>query len=424
MMVLAAVLWLGTSWTDDLLTKSGALPSRWLYSDDRASVRSLLLTIAASTVGIVGVVFSIMMVPLTIAASQFGPRLLRNFLRDTGTQITLGTFTATFLFCMLVILQLREEPTQLLPQVSVSTGLLLGVMSFAMLIYFVNHIAISIQASVVVAEVSEELHQAIDHELPALPSTKMLFAQEQALPEEPSYKASTPHTVFAKESGYVQVRDDKGLLGFAQEQELLVQLLRQPGDFVAAYTPLALVWPKQAIPANVEDVINDAYLLGVQRTLVQDVTFGINSLVEVAVRALSPAINDPFTAMTCLDRLGAALCKLCSRSFPSAKLYDEHHCLRLITEPITFTSLADAAFTPIRDYGRSSTMVLLRLLDTLAMVVPCIRTEEQRRVLLHHAGLVERSAQTGLPDLADRQAVTERFHKVVGMLEARVKKEV
>jgi uncharacterized membrane protein len=166
MMVFSAVLWLGTSLIDDQLTAKGELPAAWLYFDDRASVRSLLLTIAASTIGIVGVVFSIMMVPLTIAASQFGPRLLRNFLRDTGTQITLGTFTATFLFCMLVILQLRGEANRPLPQFSVSVGLLLGVASFAMLIYFINHVAVSVQASVVVAEVSSELHVAIDRELP------------------------------------------------------------------------------------------------------------------------------------------------------------------------------------------------------------------------------------------------------------------
>jgi uncharacterized membrane protein len=423
MMVLAAILWLGASWIDRLLTADGKLPSAWLYYDDRASVRSLLLTIAASTIGIVGVVFSIMMVPLTIAATQFGPRLLRKFLRDTGTQMTLGTFMATFLFCMLVIVQLREEATQPLPQFSVTIGLLLGVASFAMLIYFINHVAISIQASVVVAEVNDELHKAIDRELPNIFGTDDVHPATDAAGLEPIDLKLTPYTVIATASGYVQVRDDEGLLRFAQNHDLVIDLLSQPGDFVAEFTKLASVWPKDAAMDELEQTINAAFILGSQRTLVQDVTFGINSLVEVAVRALSPAINDPFTAMTCLDWLGTALCRLCTRIFPSARRYDEKGHLRLITKPITFTTLTDAAFIQIRNYGRSSTMVLLRMLDTIATVAQCVRTEEQRSTLLHHATLVERSCHIGLPETADRQAITDRYQAVLYMLDKSLRKD-
>jgi uncharacterized membrane protein len=422
MMAAAVVLWLGTSWIDRLLTASGALPTAWLYIDDRASVRSLLLTIAASTVGIVGVVFSIMMVPLTIAASQFGPRLLRNFRRDAGTQMTLGTFTATFLFCMLVILQLREEDTRPLPQVSVTVGLLLGVTSFAVLIYFINHVAVSIQASVVVAEVSDELRTAIDHELPGPFHAEAVPSLAVATGAEPTDLTTIPHTVMATSSGYVQIRDDEGLLRFAEKHDLVINLLNQPGDFVTEYTALASVWPKEASSGEVNGAVNAAFILGAQRTLVQDVTFGINSLVEVAVRALSPAINDPFTAMTCLDWLGTALCRICTRAFPPARRYDEKGHLRLITNPITFTGLTDAAFIQIRDYGRSSTMVLLRMLDTIATIAQCVRTEEQRSTLLRHAALVERSCHIGLPEPADRQAIIEQYQTVLRLLEGNGKK--
>jgi uncharacterized membrane protein len=395
-----------------------------LYFDDRASVRSLLLTIAGSTVGIVGVVFSIMMVPLTIAASQFGPRLLRNFRRDAGTQMTLGTFTATFLFCMLVVLQLREEATRPLPQVSVTVGLLLGVTSFAVLIYFINHVAVSIQASVVVAEVSDELCTAIDHELPGPFDAEAVPSLADATGAEPIDLAIIQHIVIATASGYVQVRDDEGLLRLAEEHDLVIKLLSQPGDFVTAFTALASVWPKGAASGELDEVINAAFILGAQRTLVQDVTFGINSLVEVAVRALSPAINDPFTAMSCLDWLGTALCRICTRAFPSARRYNEKGQLRLITNPISFTALTDAAFSQIRHYGCSSTMVLLRMLDTIATVAQCVRTEEQRSTLLRHAALVERSCHIGIPEPADRQAITEQYQTVLRLLEGNRKKKI
>jgi uncharacterized membrane protein len=241
---------------------------------------------------------------------------------------------------------------------------------------------------------------------------------------DPADLVLPPHTVFATASGYVQVRDDDGLLRFAQEHGLVLKLLSQPGDFVVEDTSLTLVWPKDAAPGEVNEVINAAFILGAQRTLVQDLTFGINSLVEVAIRALSPAINDPFTAMTCLDWLGTALCRICTRTFPPSRRYDDKGHLRLITNPITFSGLADAAFIQIRDYGRSSTMVLLRMLDTIAIIAQCVRTEEQRSTLLRHATLVERSSHLGLPETADRQVVTERYQTVLRLLDRVQSKEL
>jgi uncharacterized membrane protein len=325
---------------------------------------------------------------------------------------------------MLVILQLRGEANQPLPQFSVSVGLLLGVASFAMLIYFINHVAVSIQASVVVAEVSDELRVAIDREFPDPFHTETVSSLGETTGEEPADLMASPHTVITTASGYIQVRDDEGLLRFAQKYGLILNLLKQPGDFVTEFTSLALVWPKDAASSEMDETINAAFILGAQRTLVQDVTFGINSLVEVAIRALSPAINDPFTAMTCLDWLGTSLCRICTRTLPSARLYDNKGHLRLITNPITFTGLADAAFSQIRDYGRSSTMVMLRMLDTIATVAQCVRTEEQRTTMLRHATLVERSCYIGLPETADREVVIERYQAVLRLLEKSQQEEL
>ncbi len=415
MMALAVLLWSGTSALDHILSARDKRAIAWLYVSDADTMRTLLLTIAGAIIGIVGVVFSIIMVPLSIAASQFGPRLLRTFLRDTGTQVTLGTFTGTFIFCMAVLLRLSNKVEQPLPQISVNAALLLGLASFAILIYFINHVAVSIQAPVLVARVSKELHEAINHELPGHPDTTSAPLSSDENGKIQSDLPLNSRAVMAASSGYVQVRDDDRLLRLAREHNLVLKILSQPGDFIVKNTPLAIAWPG-ADPSKVDEAINAAFILSSKRTLVQDVTFGINELVEVAIRALSPAINDPFTAMTCLDWLGSALCQICARKFPQPKLFDHQGHLRIIRSPVTFTSLTDAAFNQIREYGRTSTAVTLRLMDTIKLVAQCVRTEEQRKALLHHATLVERGCHIGLPEATDQQMVTDCYQTVKGLL--------
>lgn len=414
MMVLAFMLWLGTRSIDRLLTAKDKGAVAWLYVDTIDSMRTLLLTIDGTIIGIIGVVFSIIMIPLTIAASQFGPRLLRTFLRDTGTQITLGTFTGTFIFCTLVLLQLRGLTERHLPQISATAGLLLGITSFAVLIFFINHVAISLQVTNLIFKVGKELNMAIDHDLPDY-SHNAFIAVHADINNESLHGAKPSWVVNATASGYVQVRDDETLLQLAEKHNLVLQLLGQPGDFIVYNTPLIIIWADAAVSKQTELIITSSFVLGAQRTLVQDITFGINELVEVAIRALSPAINDPFTAMACLDWLGSVLCRTCTRAFPQPRLFDKAGCLRLIRSPVTFTSLADAAFNQIREYGRTSAAVTLRLIDTMATVAQCARTEEQHSVLLRHATLVERGCHTALPEEADRQPVTARFNKMRNM---------
>lgn len=411
MMVLAFLLWLGTSGFDNVLSVKDKKAIAWLYISDAETMRTLLLTIAVAIMGVLGVVFSIIMVPLSIAAAQFGPRLLRTFLRDTGTQITLGTFTATFIFCMAVLLQLSNTVKHPLPQISVNVALLLGFISFGTLIYFINHVSVSLQAPVVVARVSHELHAAISHALPAeLGSASLISPDDES--NTPAPDLLSPHkSVVAKQSGYLQVRDDSTLLHLAHHHNLVFKLLQEPGDFVAEGMPLAMVWGE----INIEDIsgqVNAAFITGIQRTLIQDVTFGINELVEVAVRALSQAINDPFTVMTCLDWIGSALCQLCRRTFPQSKLFDHNNTLRIISDPITFTRLAEAALNQIIEYGCSSRSIALKIMATIKVVLPYTTTNEQRKTLLYHAALVESSCQSKLSDSADKQTIRDEYEVV------------
>jgi len=413
MMFSALLLWGLTSTADRILSRRDTLPLSWLYYDDIDSMRTLILTITGTVVGVIGVVYSMTMIPLTIAATQFGPRLLRTFLRDRGTQVTLGTFTATFVFCLLVQLQLRDATAR--PQVSVNVGLFLGLCSFLILVYFINHVAVTIQASKLVAEVCDDLLKAIDRELPDGGGSGQAQIQKEPGVKEP---LSGGQTVFARQSGYVQLLDDEGLLQWAADHNVVIRLLSSPGDFVVKGTLLAMVWPAGAESDSASTRINTAYMLGIQRTLVQDIVFGVNELVEVAIRALSPAINDPFTAMTCLDWLGAALCRLCSKAFPDGRRYDKEGSLRLLYNPVTFSQVADAAFNQIREYGRGSTAVTLHIMHVLGVVAGCTQTALQRSALLHHASLVQQGAQTGVMDAGSREQVAACYRQLQQRLAA------
>jgi uncharacterized membrane protein len=165
--------------------------------------------------------------------------------------------------------------------------------------------------------------------------------------------------------------------------------------------------------------ISAAFICGAERTLAQDVEFAVDQLVEVAVRALSPGTNDPFTAIRCIDRLGAALCQLTERVIPSPYRYDDTDRLRVITPPVTFAGVADAAFDQIRQYGRTSAAVTIRLLERIAAIATHTYREEDRAVLLRHAVMIEQGSREGLPEEQDRQDVQERFQAVVRALEQR-----
>jgi uncharacterized membrane protein len=415
MMAFAFLLWLGTSSMDHMLSARDKKAIAWLYVSDAETMQTLLLTIAVAIGGVLGVVFSIIMVPLTIAAAQFGPRLLRTFLRDLGTQATLGTFTSTFMFCMAVLLQLSKAVKQPLPQISVNMALLLGLISFGVLIYFINHVAVSLQAPVVISRVSKELHTAIIHDLRDNADASSLPPILDQDNEANLELSSAYKSVMAKKTGYLQVRDDNTLLHLAQKYNLIFQLLGEPGDFIVQGTPLVNIWG-DINTEKISVVINATFVTGVQRTLVQDVTFGINELIEVALRALSPAINDPFTAMTCLDWVGAALCQVCKRTFPKSKLFDNDGQLRIIRNPVTFTKLANAAFNQIREYGRTSSYVTLRIMHTIKLVAACAATSEQRKALMHHATLTENNSHIGLAEPADRQVITNEYDAVKKIL--------
>ena len=391
----------------------------WIYTGSAEGARSMLSTIAGSMLTVAGLSFSITIAALTLASSQFGPRLLRNFMRDTGNQVVLGTFIAGYIYCLLVLRTVRGgEDNAFVPQLSVTVGVGMALAGVAVLIYFIHHIAQSIQVAHLIARVGKELDEAIDHLFPERIGGAVAEGERPAADAQlPLHFDRDAVLVPASSSGYLQTVDDNQLLAITTDDDVVVRLVHRPGDWVVQESTIAEVWSPNHTGADLVARINDVFVLGIQRTETQDVEFPIQQLVEIAVRALSPGINDPHTATMCIDRLGASLCRLGDRAFPTPYRSDETGQLRVIARPVTWDSIVHTAFDEIRQYGRSSTAVTLRLLETLQRVAQRVTEMEGRAVLLRQAIMIERGSRAGLPEELDRQDVYERYVEVVRTIE-------
>jgi uncharacterized membrane protein len=359
---------------------------------------------------VAGVTFSITIVALTLASQQFGPRLLRNFLRDLGNQITLGTFIATFLYCLLVLRTVRgTDDDQFVPHLAVTVGVVLATLSIGVLIYFIHHIATSIQASQVIANVASDLHGAIERLFPERIGHEVDIDTSET--DVPAF--DNPRHVTATHSGYVQAVDSAQLLTAAREGASVVRIDARPGDFVRAGRPLASVVSPAGRPTDIDDALRRGFIIGADRTGTQDLGFFINQLVELGVRALSPGINDPATARACIDRLEDALGHLSSRQMPSPNRYDDDDVLRVVATPVTFAEMLDLAFTELSCYASSSVSVSCRLLEAMRDLAPCLSHDDERCALARQAGLVSDRAGSLAENDIDRARLARCYRAVL-----------
>jgi uncharacterized membrane protein len=385
----------------------------WIYAGGPDGARALLSAIASSMMTVAATAFSITIVALQLAASNFGPRLLRNFMQDKGNQIVLGTFIATFLYCLLVLRMIHgEDYDYFVPQFSVTISILLAIASIGVLIYFIHHASTIIQASHVIADVADELDDAIDRLFPeeiGQPESEDAYHPIEAIPEELNTQACS---IKSTQTGYLQVIDDQLLMKLACRYKLLLYLPLKPGEFITKGNRIIRVYPHSQVNQKLIHEINRAFLLGNERTEQQDVEFPINQLVEIALRTLSPGINDPFTAIRCIDRLGAGLSRLAERKLPSMYRYDEEHKLRIIAKPLAFDQLVNIAFDQIRHYGKADIAVTLHLLRAIAQIGSCTHRPHDRIVLEQQAEMILQGSYEGLAQVRDQQLVENLYRQV------------
>ncbi|MEH2069704.1 MAG: DUF2254 family protein [Nostoc sp.] len=389
----------------------------WSYTGGADGARSLLGAVVGSMISVAATAFSITIVALQLAASSFGPRLLRNFMQDTGNQIVLGTFIGTFIYCLLILRTIHGEGDgygQFIPQLSITFGIVLAIISIGVLIYFIHHASTIIQASHIIKNVCDDLDRVIDRLFPQKIGRSIPFGQELA--EIPEDFDSVASGVRVTDNGYIQAIDDEELIKIARKNNLLLRVESRPGKFVVKNSNLVMVFPGELVNRKLSKQINDAFILGKERSEQQDIEFPLEQLVEIALRALSPGINDPFTAIRCVDRLGAALCSLAQKDFPSPYRYDEDRKLRAIAHAVTFEGLVDNAFNGIRQYARSDASVTIRLLEAIANIATYTNNPEYQAVLQRHADMILRGSKDGLSEELDRKDVQERYQAVIKAL--------
>jgi uncharacterized membrane protein len=391
----------------------------WTYTRGPDGARAILSTVAGSMITVAATAFSITIVALQLASSQFGPRLLRNFMRDTGNQVVLGTFIATFVYCLLVLRTVQgTDQTTFVPNISVTLGVIFALASLGVLIYFIHHAASSIQAEQVIAKVAKELDESIKRLFPDELGHHPESKPQQPVGEIPINFEQNSAAIYSTGSGYLQAIDNEQLMKIANQNDLLLQLKFPPGKYIVQGDCFALVWPKERVNPALNKAIHRTFILGIERNEHQDIEFAISQLVEIAVRALSPGINDPFTAIRCIDRLRSTLSHLVQREMPSAYRFDNNGNLRIIAESVTFASITDTAFNQIRQYGSASVGVMLRLLETIEVIAGYTQQASYRHCLLHHATLIAQDSRQAISNQQDSQKIETAYQLALGKLQS------
>jgi uncharacterized membrane protein len=346
---------------------------------DPGVAQIILSSIATSIMTVVSIVFAILLMTLTLASTQFSPRILVSFVRDRTTQWTLGVFLGTFSYCMAALPAARALPHPFVPAATVSGAMLLALGCVAWLIYFIHHVSQSISVNHIVDRIARETELVIDEYMPYAGSPFRLDDFEDVSLSEPGA------AVLSRQSGYIRYIDINRLITLAREYGIRVRLERRVGHFVPAGVPI--IWvskPERASPVR-ELHLLAALDLGPTRTMQQDVEFGIIQIVDIALRAMSPAINDPSTAISCVDQLSRIIIYWLRREQPKTRYYAPPHVLRLVVPWITFRGLLNTAFDQVRHYATADLAVSLRLIRALHDIASATTRSDEQKLLVELA---------------------------------------
>ncbi len=384
-----------------------------LFGAGADGARGMLSAIAGSMITVAGVTFSITIVALSLASSQYTPRILRNFMGDRTTQIVLGFFVSIFAYCLVVLRTIRGgDEGRFIPSLAVAFGFVLALVGIGVLILFIHNIASSIQASSVISSAAAETITAV----------RKLFPAELGRGAEPSEGNEALElggvewkSVPALRTGYIQSIDTSAMLAFAEKYDAVISMEQGIGEFVVENSPLVSLSIATAPDEGVVRELNGNYTISPRRTVEQDASFGITQIVDIALKALSPGINDTTTALTCMDYLGAILAELADRRIETRYRADGNK-LRIIAQGPTFAQLVAASFDQIRLNAAGNVAVLLRMMNAIATVAERAKSKRRKQILLQHLHLIMDAANATVEAPYDRRQVMERFEKALALL--------
>jgi uncharacterized membrane protein len=360
-----------------------------LFAASPQSARSVLSAISSSVITVAGVTFSVMVVAVSQASSQYTPRVLRNFMRDRVSQATLGMLCGVFVYSLVVLRTIRTDGDPFVPAIAVNVTFPMTFSAVALLMYFIHHISSTLEAGSIIASVSAETVGAVDK----------LFPEElgdEPEPDAPLQMDERWGAVAAPRTGYIQYVNGEDLLRLADALDCRIRMEHDVGQFVIEGQPIA--WIDIARPdADAAALLREAFDIATFRTVAQDPGFGIRQIVDIALKALSPSMNDVTTAVTCVQYLTAIQLRLVRRRVPSPLRFKGGE-LRVIACGPSFAHLLDLSFDEIRRAAAGNARVLSELANSLATIFACARTPERRRHIAHHVARV-RSTMKSDPTL-------------------------
>lgn len=410
-----------------LIEVDSSVKNEWLIKYPRLfglgadGSRGMLSAIAGSMLTVATLAFSLTLNAITQASGQFTPRIFRNFMRDRANQFVLGYFVSVFAYCLVVLRTIRGgDELKFVPSLSVIFGLVFALGSVLVLIFFIHHIAESLQITTILDNITDETKSAVEKLFP-----QGLGNAASGEEKDSAWRAAKINNwaeIPAIETGYVQNVDTEGLLEFACENKVLIQMRRGIGQFVGSGATLVEIAPDIEISSqriNLDDekiaAVNDFFSLSRHRTIEQDVGFGIRQIVDITLKALSPGINDTTTAVNCIDHLGEIVGQIARRQIPT-RVRTKDGVPRVIVVAPDFGSYIETAFDQIRVSGKANQAIFERLLETLSFIGECTPEVSRRAVIRQQIGLVE--------DAADKTLETEYEKEKVRRKLAEVKKSI
>jgi len=391
------------SWLEEAVPEVSAWVPKAIFPShaDPQMAQVILGGIGASIMTVVSIVFAILLMTLTLASMQFSPRILLSFARDGVTQWTLGVFLGTFSYCMAALPAARSLPHPFAPVATVLGAMVLAIACVCWLLFFIHHISQAISVNQIVDKIASETEAVV---LDLMPRPRKLY---RIAVDERVEALKWELTVTNEVSGYIRFIDVKRLVSLAKSYHVKIQVLRRVGHFVPEGVPfLRISRAERATPERVA-ALRAAFDFGPSRTLQQDVEFGVLQIVDIALKAISPAVNDPSTAISCVDQLSRILIRVASRESPESNLYDPPGVLRVYVPWIGFDRLLDSAFEQIRMYSKTDVAVSLRMLRALGDIAATTKDPEIHRRLVDRAnrivaGCAERLSADELSEIQGR----------------------
>lgn len=386
--------------------------TKWLpcgFEGEPATAQTVLGTIAGSIITVTSIVYSMLAMALSLSSVQFSPRILTSFMEDTTCQNVLGVFIGTFTYCLLLLRTIHGEPDLFVPQLSVSIAIFMALICMGWLIYFIDHMSKYIQVNYIYEHIARETEMVIDSVFPGK-ATGGENLEYSPVPAEDTV------SVLSNKSGYIQLIDDERLAWTAKEYGVKIFCKIPVGDFTVQGTPLMYITPQKKVTEEIKDICISAFDTGPVRTFQQDICLGIRQMIDIALKAISPAINDPTTAVTCIDHLGRILIRMAQRNIAPWEIKDPVTGELLVSlKRVSFKEILDLSFTQLRQYGKTDMAVSLRLMQLIKDTSVITSNKEYHKALYHHACLIEEATKNNFSDgeRTELLATKEEIEKLI-----------